>query len=248
MNTLLRLQDLDLKIEACKAREAEIPNQKKKFDIQGERLHAELEERKKACTDLELEQRECESAIEQRNAQIAKYNGQLNTVKKNEGYQALLHEIDLQNKQIGIREERIIAILVELDEAKARVEEDSKRIDDELNKIDRQRGEIDTELEDAIRHREELEALEAPLEKKADPYLLKQYKRIRSSLKSGPALVPLQDEVCGGCNMLMLPQAVNEVLAGLTMYPCRHCGRLVYSAEHANFESNAEAAPKGTAD
>ena len=248
MKTLLRLQDLDLKIEACKAREAEIPNQKSKLDIQRERLRAELEERKKACTDLDLEQRECESAIEQKNEQIGKYNGQLTAVKKNEEYQALIHEIDLQKKQIGIKEERILAIMEALDKAHAQVEEDSQRIDSELKEIDRLCGEIDTELVEAIRQREELEALEAPLEKKADAALLRQYRRIRGGLKTGAALVPLQDEVCGGCHMRMLPQVVNEVLAGETMHPCPHCGRLVYSAEHANFESEAEIAPKGDAD
>jgi hypothetical protein len=229
LKTLLRLQDLDLKIEACKAREAEIPKQKSKYDIQRERLRAELEERKKTCTTLELEQRACEGAIEEKGAQIGKYNEQLNSVKKNEEYQALLHEIDLQKKQIGIKEERILAIMEELDEAKARVEED-------------------TELEEAIRQRAELEALEAPLENDADPVLLKQYKRIRRRLKTGAALVPLNDEVCGGCHMRMLPQVVNEILAGVTMHPCRHCGRLVYSGDHADQESDAGVAPESATD
>ncbi len=248
LKTLLRLQDLDLKIEACKAREAEIPNQKSKFNIQRERLRAELEERKKTCTTLELEQRACEGAIDEKGAQIGKYNEQLNSVKKNEEYQALLHEIDLQKKQIGIKEERILAIMEELDEAKARVEEDSKRIDSELKEIDRQCAEIDTELEEAIRHRAELEAQEAPLENDADPVLLKQYKRIRGRLKMGAALVPLLNEVCGGCHMRMLPQVVNEILAGVTMHPCRHCGRLVYSGDHADQESDAGIAPESATD
>ena len=116
---------------SCRNREAEIPKQKNKFDIYRERLKAELTERETVCKDLELEQRNCDSEIELKRARIDKYQQQLNAVKKNEEYQALLHEIDQLTKQIGIKEERILAIMMEMDDAQARLEEDRKRIKDE---------------------------------------------------------------------------------------------------------------------
>ena len=118
MRKLLDLQELDLKIGVCSERERVIPKQKSKFEIYRKRVEAELEEREAQCKNLDLEQRDCEGEIEQKQAQIAKYQQHLNIIKKNEEYQALLHEIDLLKKQIGLKEERILNILIEADEAK----------------------------------------------------------------------------------------------------------------------------------
>lgn len=234
MKTLLRLQELDLKIEACAALETEIPKQKHKFDIHRGRLQAELEERENLCKQLVLEQGGCESEIDQKQEQIAKYDQQLSSVKKNEEYLALVHEMDLLKKQIGIKEERILAIMMEMDDAKARLEEAKERIKAEIAEIDKSCATVDHELSEAIQHRQELEARRPPLMDKVDGALVRTYQRIRSSKKSGPAVVPLNDEVCAGCHMRVRPQVVNEVLAGDRMHTCGNCGRLLY--HRGNFE------------
>ncbi len=237
MKNLLRLQELDLRIEALKAREVEIPKQKGKFDIHRKRLAAELAEREKVAKDLVLEQRGCEGEIEQRQTQIKKYDQQLLAVKKNEEYQALLHEIDMIKKQIAIKEERIISIMIEIDEAKARLEEDKKRISAELKDIDRQCGEIDAELEQAVQERKQLEEECLPIAALVSPDLLARYRKIRASKRGGPAVVPLNGEACTGCHMHVPPQVVNEILAGNKQHTCSHCGRLLF--DRSNFSQEA---------
>lgn len=228
LKELLRLQQLDLQIEALKDREAEIPRQKSKFEIHRKRLAAELAEREEVCKRLVLEQRELETDIEAKQAQAQKYDQQLFAIKKNEEYQALLHEIDLLKKQVGLREERVIAIMMELDNARARLDEDRKRIDAELQEVERQTAIIDAELAETRREREGLETQRSPLVEQVAPDLLARYRRIRTSKKTGPAVVALNDEVCSGCHMRVPPQVVNELMAGSKLHACAHCGRLLY--------------------
>lgn len=235
MRTLLQLQDLDLKIHRCAERELEIPRQKGKFDIRRKRLQAELEEREKMCNELVVEQGSCESDIEQKQSQISKYEGQLTAIRKNEEYQALIHEMDLHRKQIALTEERIIALMVELDDAKARLEEDRKRISAELADIDSECLQIDKELEEAIAHRSELEVQREPLAVSVARPLFLRYQRILYAGNIRPAVVPLNGEVCGGCHMHERAQMVNEVLAGEKVIACQHCGRLLYWP--SNFEN-----------
>ena len=244
MKTLLRLQDLDLQIEACRAREQEIPKQKKKYEQYRERLKQELAEREEAVKRLQLEQREAETDIDQRQAQIVKYNVQLNSVKKNDEYQALLHEIDGAKKQIGLKEERILTIMEQIEDAQARLKGDRKRIEEELKEIDTQCAAIDEELAEAVKHRESLQSQGKPLIDKVDDELLAKYNRIRKSKNGGAAVVPLNDEVCGGCHMYLRPQIVNEVLAGEKVHTCQHCGRLLYHRE--NFEDENVGAEQQT--
>jgi uncharacterized protein len=234
LRALLELQELDLRIEALRAREEEIPKQKGKFEIHKKRLAAELAEREKVCKQLGVEQHECETDIEQMQAQIRKYDQQLMAVKKNEEYQALSHEIDVLKKQIGLKEERLLTLMVEVDEAKARLEEDRKRIAGELKSIEQQCAAIDAELGEAVRERKSTEAQRAPIVAQVDPQLLSRYTRIRQSKKLGAALVALNDEVCAGCHVHVTPQIANEVLAGKKIHACANCGRLLY--HHANIE------------
>ncbi len=230
MKTLLELQELDLQIEACKLRELEIPKQKNKFDIQRKRLASELEEREKGYRDLTLAQRAAEGEIEKHKGQVAKYEQQLLGVKKNEEYQALLHEMDLIKKQISIQEERVISIMVELDDGKVSLAENRKRIESDMKSIAAQCAAIDEELAEAVRQRGALETRRVPLAAQVEPALMHRYKRIRASKKTGPAAVPLRGDHCSGCNMAVPAQIVNEVLGG-RVHGCNFCGRLLYCPE-----------------
>lgn len=230
MKSLLKLQSLDLQIEKLRLRETEIPKQKSKYDIHKKRLEDELKSSENRHKSLLLEQRECEGDITAKQADIKKKENQLLSVKKNEEYQALLHEMEMHKKQIAIKEERIIAIMMELDEAKSCLEEDKKRIGAEQEEITAECSKIDGELAVAVSERKALEGQRGPLIAEIDPSMLSKYERIRKAKKTGPALVPLQGESCSGCFMTITAQHVNEILAGDKFMPCNHCGRLVYYA------------------
>ena len=230
MKSLLKLQSLDLQIEKLRLRESEIPKQKSKYDIHKKRLDDELKSSENRHKSLMLEQRECEGEIAAKQQDIKKKEMQLQAVKKNEEYQALLHEMEMHKKQIGIKEERIINIMMELDEAKSCLEEDKKRIGAEQDEIAAECAKIDAELAVAVAERKALEGQRAPLVAEIDPGMLNKYERIRKAKKTGPALVPLQGESCSGCFMSITAQHVNEILSGDKFMPCNHCGRLVYYA------------------
>lgn len=235
MKNLLQLQNLDLKIEALKARESEIPKQKEKFEIRKKRLAEELSQSEERVKALTIEQRECEVDIQQKEAQVKKYDVQLLSVKKNEEYQALLHEMDALKKQIALKEERGIGLLLEIDEAKAHLDEDKKRLATETQDIDAQCRRIDEELAATLADRKRLEELRAPLLKDIDRELLSRYTRIRNAKKTGAAIVPLRGESCSGCHMKVTAQHINEIMAGHKIHSCNHCGRLLYHAD--NFDS-----------
>jgi len=234
VKTLLQLQSLDLKIEALKARESEIPKQKEKFEIRKKRLVEELNQSEQRCKALMVEQRECEVDIQQKEAQIKKYDVQLLGVKKNEEYQALLHEMDALKKQISLKEERVIALMLEIDEAKAHLEEDKKRIAGGMKELDSQIAKVDEELAATVAERKGLENERQPLLKDIEAEMLSRYTRIRASKKTGAAVVPLRGESCSGCHMRVTAQIINEIMAGNKLHACHHCGRLLYHAD--NFE------------
>ncbi|MFP6583772.1 MAG: C4-type zinc ribbon domain-containing protein [Candidatus Hydrogenedentota bacterium] len=239
MRNLLTLQELDQKINTCKRTEIEIPKQKSKYDIQRKRLQKELVEREEALKQLQVEQKGCEGTIEQKSAQIQKYNQQLNAVKKNEEYQALLHEIELEKKGIAAQEERIITILIDLDDGGETLIEDKKRIKSETDELDRECAKIDDELKEAVQARSLLEEQREPLLAQISDDLTRRYNRLCKNYKTGAVVVAVNNEVCSGCHMHIRAQVAIEVMAGNKIHGCQHCGRLLYHPP--NFE-NVEAA------
>ncbi len=243
MKKLLELQNLDLQIEKFRARETEIPKQKNKFDIHRKRLADELKESEDKFKGLQLEQRECESEVAAKQEEIKKKETALLAVKKNEEYQALLHEMEMLKKQIGIKEERILTIMEEMDDARTCFEEDKQRIAGEQAEIAAECDKIDAELAVAVSERKALEERRKPLVEQIDPTFIRKYDRIRRAKKTGAALVPLQGESCSGCFMGITAQNVNQILGG-EFLPCHHCGRLVYYAPRVE-EETAEVSKGG---
>lgn len=239
MLTLLELQQLDIKIASLKQNEAELPKQKEKYSIHRERLNAELKASEQKCKRLQLEQRECTAEIEQRQAQILKYEGQLYSIKKNEEYKALLYEIELLKKQIAVKEERIIALMCEYDESKAAYEADKERIEEERRSIEHECSKIDQELHELSEERKALVRSRPPLAAKVEHALLAKYERIRKVRM--PAAVPLNNDACGGCFMAVRPQIVNEIMANNKMHTCQHCGRILYYPPNIESSKHPEA-------
>ncbi|HOC69361.1 MAG: putative zinc ribbon domain protein [Candidatus Hydrogenedentes bacterium ADurb.Bin101] len=239
MQALLELQELDRKIAVCKAEEKELPKQKDKYAIHRKRLTAELKESEDKCKQIQQKQRECAGDIEQRQEQLKKYDTQLYSIRKNEEYKALLHEMELMKKQIAIKEERIIALMLEYDEAKAALQADKERIEGEVKKIEQECKVIDDKLHVLISERKELEKSRGPMAAKVPHDLLSRYERVRKVRT--PAVVPLNDETCGGCFMAVRPQIVNEILANDKIHACQHCGRLLYHV--TNLETSSAGAP-----
>ncbi|MGC9055217.1 MAG: zinc ribbon domain-containing protein, partial [Candidatus Hydrogenedens sp.] len=199
-----------------------------KLQIQEKKLKQEIEDNEKTHKKLILDQRECERQITQLQEQIKKYNNQLQGVKKNEEYQALLKEIDDIKKQIGLKEEEQIKIMLQMDEANLFFLEAKKRIETEIQQLKKQEEKIDKELQEVIQERKELEQKKLEAQKSVNPELLSHYLRVKQRRKTGPVVVPLKDEICSGCYMQILPQVVNEIMASEKIHTCRHCGRILY--------------------
>ncbi len=241
LRKLLELQQLDTTIGNLRQREQEIPRQKESFNIQRKRLETELKESEDRVKKFKLEQRECEGEIDQKNTHIKKFEGQLLIVKKNEEYKALLHEIDLLKKQISLKEERILAIMDDIEQAQMKLQEDKKRIAEEIRKLDEECTRIDAELAAAVKVRKQEEGARAPLAAQVNAALLARYERVRKVRT--PAVVPLvetnkQAEACGGCYMTVRPQIVNEIMAAKEYHSCGHCARILY------YPGNIDAQPE----
>ncbi len=165
-----------------------------------------------------------------------KYRDQSNSVKTNEQFHALQHEISFVEQEIRRIEDAELSSMMQSEvlvqrRNEAREEAGYKRtlIEKEKEKISTESSAKQQELEELRAERKELRA------GITDTQLLAQYDRLATSTKK-TALARAAGQRCMTCQMALRPQYWNQVRAGILLN-CESCGRLLY------FDPGAEPVP-----
>jgi predicted nucleic acid-binding Zn-ribbon protein len=87
---------------------------------------------------------------------------------------------------------------------------------------------INQEAEQGKKKLAELEAEQKEVSNMVEPELLKKYFLVKEQNQGGPAVVPVKNAVCHGCNVNLPPQLYNELHTYETLKFCPNCHRIIY--------------------
>jgi predicted nucleic acid-binding Zn-ribbon protein len=198
--------DVDARIQATSPRVADakdkmVQNQKKRRDLENE------------VKDLKV--------------QIGKYKRQLNEVKTNKEYTALLHEIEESQRKVDTLEEAIIAEMLAADDVEEEIKAALHKQGQEEEVLKKEKAVLDEKMK-------ETEARHAALAKEREALLpripreqMKLYEAIFHK-KGGTALSPVTGDFCAMCHMRVRPQMLNEIRDKTKVILCENCGRILY--------------------
>lgn len=227
LQTLWSLHGLDEQLVVAQAALSKHPEERAGIDrrLTEERTH--LEKHKQVLHDHQLKHRELEKDITALETEERKYQSQLPMVKKNEEYQALLHQISLTKAK---RSERETDLLVRMDE-ESRLTAQRPGIEQALKKAEQESTTRLAEIAaDEQRQKDAVGALQARRENlaaKLPANTRVRYERIRAS-RGGRAVVPILPKGdCGGCYRGQPPQVLQEARRGDRVLLCDGCGRMM---------------------
>jgi len=189
-----------------------------------------LKKKEEESRSLLVKRKTKEVELQAKEDGIKKLQAQLYQIKTNKEYQAMEKEIASQKADVSVIEEEIIKILDEIDECakavsveKGFVEQDQKFLEGEKKKVDAATKEMNTSLEG-------ISAERSTLVLKVEKEFLAKYERILHS-KNGLAMVSAESNACGGCNINLPPQVINEVRMRQELIFCGSCARILYIEE-----------------
>lgn len=236
---LLALQEIDIRIVELENRLAEIP--KRRSEVSRE-ITALEDERSRLAAGVErsrLDRRALETDLETRQEHRVRYETQLNQVKTNVAYSALLTEIQTAKRAIGELEGQILDLMASREESERRIGEIDRELEGlretaagALEELDREAAEIGGALQADRARREAALGI-------VDARFLRLYDRLRRARRF-PALVPLRGQACGACHNRMPPQVVQEIRHSGSLHVCEACGVLVYAESEAPAEARSE--------
>jgi uncharacterized protein len=225
---LIDLQNLETAIEEAKRRIAAHPQRIAEADARLAHAKEALEtarQRLKASQEARREQ-EKEAATFQ--SRLSKFKDQLSAVKTNREYQAMQHEIETAQKELGIVEERVLERMMEADALTAEVKKaeqalaaQQKAVEAEKKTLAEELVTVDAALTSATERRQ---ALVTSL----PPQLIALFEQVARARKGLAIAIATRDGLCSACHVRLRPQAFQEVRRNDQIIQCPSCNRILY--------------------
>jgi uncharacterized protein len=226
LDHLWRLHLLDEEANAVRATLEKYPQEKKDAEHRLEEGRTALARNKAVSVEAQKQRRELERQVEAVSAEERKFQAQLPQVKKNEEYQALLHEIEGAKARRSEIETRVLVRL-----------EEEERLESERPALEKALSQAESEVQAhlariAVQEKQERDALGA-LDARRDmqregltPATRSRYDRIHG-LRQGRAVVAVDKNACGGCYRALPPQLLQEAKKRDRLLICEGCGRML---------------------
>jgi len=226
LDHLWALKELDEQMVEARAALTRFPELRRELEARAAEERRKLEALQGRMADAQKKRRELEREVEATGEQERKFSAQLPMVKKNEEYQALLHEIAGARARRSEIETQVL-LQMDVEEGLARekpvVEQALKAAEAELAG---RRAEIDAAEKEA---EGKVNALQARREARLAPLpagARSRYERVHQS-RAGVAVVAVLKGACGGCYRGQPPQVLQEARKRDRLLVCEGCGRLL---------------------
>jgi hypothetical protein len=226
---LLILQDRDTSRLGIEAQLRAVPVEIEAVEqrIAGEK--AAIEAAKGELRELETRRKALETEIGSAEAQRGRYQTQQLSIKKNDEYQALGHEIENVQKQIDELEGRELETMYSIDEARKRfaaaeatLRQNIAGHEARIRSMKERGASLAEEFKSAVAA---VAAARAPVSESA----LQAYDR--AAARRMPAVVPIRGGKCGGCHLKVsseVESAARGKSADTEFALCDQCGQMVY--------------------
>jgi predicted nucleic acid-binding Zn-ribbon protein len=231
IQTLLILQDRDTRRLGLEGQLRSVPGdiQRVEEKIAGDK--AAIEAARTDLRELETKKKLLETEIGSAESKVALYRTQQLSIRKNDEYQAMGHQIETVQTQIADLEGQELEVMYAIDEAKKRFAAAEAELKSNIAgheaRIAMLREREKSLAADLAVAQAEVAAARAPVE----PIRLRIYDRI--AVRNMPAVVAIHAGKCGGCH-LKVSSEIDSAARGKTIDPlmslptCDQCGRIVY--------------------
>ena len=236
MRALYDLQLIDSRIDEIISLRGELPlevedleNDIKELKTKSDKIKAIVEENKKEI----LEQKQI---IENAKELHKKYEEKLKNVRNNREYNSIVKEQEYQDLETQLAEKKINEYKSNIEQKELSLEEINLKIEDRSKHLDSKKKELDTILKETHKEEDLLQQKSAEFEKDIEENLISSYKKIRSSVKNGLAIVSIERGASGGSYFSIPPQIQLEIASRNKIIRDEHSGRILVDAELAKEE------------
>lgn len=227
LDLLQELQELDTEIMEFEDEREKIPrqtNDMKAMKLEKQRMIDEIDNQ---IGGLEDSMNEKQRLLELEAIKLKNTRNKETAIQNIKQYEAYIKEVETQEESSEDIEREIITIkerLKTLQEQRGALFEEQKQRKGEQTK---EKAELELRLVALDKSLDELyDKRDERIERVSEDLYLK-YEHISERIHDGIAVSLLQNGHCLACNMAVLPQMENEIMAGKRLHRCSSCGRIL---------------------
>ncbi|MFD1315741.1 zinc ribbon domain-containing protein [Namhaeicola litoreus] len=233
LRTLYDLQLIDSRIDEIANMRGELPLEVKDLEDEVEGLKTRLENLNTDIENHETSIANKKNAIDDAKALMKKYEEQQKNVRNNREYDSLTKEIEYQGLEIQLAEKKIGEAKVKIEQKKEIIATAKERLAEKENHLKHKKAELDGLLAETEKEEKLLAKKSIEFSELIDERLLKAYKKIRSSVRNGLAVVAIDRGASGGSFFTIPPQRQVEIASRKKIITDEHSGRILIDAELA---------------
>lgn len=236
LRALFDLQLIDSRVDEIRNVRGELPLEVEDLEdeIAGlktrtEKLEADLEQ---VNTDIKAKK----NLIEEANVLIKKYSEQQKNVRNNREFNALTKEVEFQQLEIELAEKNIKEFYAQIERKNEVISKTKEKVADREAHLKHKKSELDAILKETEDEEKALLKKSEEYKKDIEDRLVNAYVRIRSKVKNGLAVVPIERGASGGSFFTIPAQIQVEIAGRKKIITDEHSGRILVDEELANEE------------
>lgn len=236
LRTLYDLQLIDSRIDEIRNVRGELPLEVEDLEDEVEGLKTRLEKLNGNLDDINTDIANKKNLIEEAKSLIKKYSEQQKNVRNNREFNSLSKEIEYQELEIQLAEKHIKEFKVLIEQKKEVIAQTKERLGERESHLKHKKDELNDILAETEKEEKALIGKSEEYEGRIEDRLLKAYKRIRTSVKNGLAVVPIERGASGGSFFTIPPQVQMEIASRKKIIIDEHSGRILVDPALADEE------------
>ena len=229
------LQEIDSQIKKLEEQKKSIPVTLEQLTTAYQKHKGLMESKDDELRMIQKELRSQSGTLELQQEQLKKYNTQLKSVQTDRQYKALEREIKHIQKKNSEMEDEILELLFSIDAATEELKNLQTKLTEEEAQYKRREDDLLSTSKSLTQQIAGLTQKRSAYYDKIDAQLLQQYDEWRLH-RNKFLLSIVSGNSCGGCNLTILPQTINEIRKKEKLLFCGSCHRILYLPEEQTEE------------
>ena len=236
LRALYDLQIIDTRIDEIRNVRGELPLEVEDLEDEVAGLTTRLEKLQSDLSTIEDSIKSKKAAIENHQVSIKKYTEQQKDVRNNREFNALTKEVEFQELEIQLSEKQIKEMKASIEHKKEVISNSKEKLEQKTTHLKHKKAELNDIMQETQKEETFLSEKSAEYEAQIEDRLLAAYKRIRSSVRNGLAVVSIERGASAGSFFTIPPQTQVEIASRKKIITDEHSGRILVDASLADEE------------